>query len=173
MAISRKSKASTDQSSFLSEEPLANRSVWPADDPDWIPAMVSWPSSFFAWLIAYAPNGWFGKTSPVSCLFEADGTLVPSLGRWQSSGIGSRTEFWTLSTCEWTGFGEPSHNDDGVSSLWEIVETGGLPQRFFLTRKACEGILRRAEKRGRLLPPALREALEAVARTQEEPKQIT
>jgi len=173
VAISRKSKASTDQSSFLSEEPLANHSVSPADDPEWIPVMVSWPSSFFAWLTAFAPSGWFGRTSPVSCLFEADGTLVPSSGRWQNSGTGSLTEFLTLNTCEWTGFGEPSHSDDGVSFLSEIVETGDLPQRFFLTRKACEGILRRAEKRGRVLPAALHEALEAAVRTLDEPRRTT
>jgi hypothetical protein len=35
--------------------------------------------------------------------------------------------------------------------------------RFYLSSKACAGILRRVEKRGKELPPALRLALEAVA----------
>jgi len=36
-----------------------------------------------------------------------------------------------------------------VCSLSDILETGDLPQRFFLSAKACAGILRRAEKRGK------------------------
>jgi hypothetical protein len=43
------------------------------------------------------------------------------------------------------------------------LETGDVPRRFFLTAKACQGILRRAEKRGKELPPALLQALQAVA----------
>jgi len=38
-----------------------------------------------------------------------------------------------------------------------------VPQRFFLSPKACEGILRRAGKRGKSLPPSLHAALAAVA----------
>jgi hypothetical protein len=43
------------------------------------------------------------------------------------------------------------------------LETGDLPQRFFLSAKACAGILRRAEKRGKKLPEQLQAALLAVA----------
>jgi hypothetical protein len=43
------------------------------------------------------------------------------------------------------------------------LEIGGVPQRFSLTAKACAGILRRAEKRGKSLPPQLAHALQAVA----------
>jgi hypothetical protein len=42
------------------------------------------------------------------------------------------------------------------------LETGDLPQRFFLSEKACAGILRRAEKRGKKLPEPLRLALNQV-----------
>jgi hypothetical protein len=54
-------------------------------------------------------------------------------------------------------------NDDGVCSLSDILETGDVPQRYYLTAKACRGILRRAEKRGKSLPPSLAAALLAVA----------
>jgi DNA (cytosine-5)-methyltransferase 1 len=37
------------------------------------------------------------------------------------------------------------------------------PEKYCLSRKACEGILRRAAKRGKALPPMLKEALEAQA----------
>jgi hypothetical protein len=39
------------------------------------------------------------------------------------------------------------------------LEIGVVPQRFFLSATACQGILRRAEKRGKKLPSALQEAL--------------
>jgi hypothetical protein len=70
--------------------------------------------------------------------------------------MGSHTECLTLSTSEW-----PS--DAAVCSLSHTLETGDLPPRFFLSQKACAGILRRAEKRGKKLPEPLQHALEAVA----------
>jgi hypothetical protein len=50
-----------------------------------------------------------------------------------------------------------------VCSLSDILETGTVPQRFFLSSTACKGILRRAEKRGKELPPQLLTALRSVA----------
>jgi hypothetical protein len=50
-----------------------------------------------------------------------------------------------------------------ASSLSDVSETGEVPRRYFLSAKACQGILRRAEKRGKALPDASREALESVA----------
>ena len=82
--------------------------------------------------------------------------MVPSSGRWKTSGMVSRTECLTLSTSEW-----PS--DAAVCSLSDTLETGDLPQRFFLSATACQGILRRADKRGKKLPERLQAALEAVA----------
>ena len=70
--------------------------------------------------------------------------------------MGSPTEFLTLSTPEF-------HSDAVVCSLSDILETGELPQRYFLSAKACQGILRRAAKRGKTLPEALHQALDAVA----------
>jgi hypothetical protein len=70
--------------------------------------------------------------------------------------MGSVTASLTLSTLEY-----PS--DAVESSLSAILETGSLPPRFFLSPKACAGILRRAEKRGKDLPALLRQALEAAA----------
>lgn len=69
---------------------------------------------------------------------------------------------WTLSTSEWTSFDGLSLKDDGVSSLSDILETQPVPARYYLSAKACRGILRRAEKRGKDLPEQLKRALEAV-----------
>jgi hypothetical protein len=67
--------------------------------------------------------------------------------------MGSHTECLTLNISEW-----PSDAD--VCSLSDTLETGDLPQRYFLSPRACQGILRRAEKRGKKLPEALFQALQ-------------
>jgi hypothetical protein len=108
-------------------------------------------------------GGLSGKMSPVFCPRTEDGTLAPSSGRWANSGMGSRTECWTLNTCEWGDGPEPFRSAGDVSSLSDVLETGPLPPRFSLSAKACSGILRRAERRGKALPPMLKAALEAVA----------
>ena len=45
------------------------------------------------------------------------------------------------------------------STLWQILQEDA-PERYYLSAKACKGVLRRAELRGKKLPPMLREALE-------------
>jgi hypothetical protein len=47
-----------------------------------------------------------------------------------------------------------------VASLSEVLETGTLPQKYCLSAKACSGILKRAERRGKKLPQMLKDALE-------------
>jgi len=108
-------------------------------------------------------GGLSGKMSPVFCPQTEDGTLAPSSGRWANSGMGSRTECWTLNTCEWGDGPEPSRSAGDVSSLSDVLETGPLPPRFSLSAKACSGILRRAERRGKALPPMLKAALLAAS----------
>jgi hypothetical protein len=54
-------------------------------------------------------------------------------------------------------------NVAAVCSLSQVLEQGSIPQRFFLSSRACAGILRRAEKRGKALPPQLLQALQTVA----------
>lgn len=85
-------------------------------------------------------------------------TILTSSPRLLSSGvIPSHGQSLTLNTSTW-------RSGASVCSLSEVLETGPIPRRYFLTRKACQGILRRAEKRGRALPPALLAALTAAAR---------
>lgn len=54
-------------------------------------------------------------------------------------------------------------NDANVCSLSSVLETAPIPQKYYLSLKACAGIIRRAEKRGRQLPEQLAHALKAVA----------
>lgn len=48
--------------------------------------------------------------------------------------------------------------------LSDILETGGQLQRYYLSPRACQGILNRANRRQRILPAQLKEALEAQSR---------
>ena len=145
-----------EQSTFWPEEHLASLSPSRGYERDWMTRVATSPSSLLDLLIDFGPYGWCGRTCPVSCRLTTDGRLEPSYGCWSNAGMGSPTEFWTLNTSE--------HPSDGVaSSLSDILETGDVPRRFFLSARACKGILRRAEKRGKDLPEALRLALAAVA----------
>jgi hypothetical protein len=58
-----------------------------------------------------------------------------------------------LSTLEYPSEGAES------SSLAAVLEDQNVLEKFYLSAKACEGILRRANRRGKTLPPALQEAL--------------
>jgi hypothetical protein len=70
--------------------------------------------------------------------------------------MGSHIEFLTLNTLEFP-------NDAEESSLLDVLETGEVPEKFFLSPVACQGILRRAANRGKTLPEALQVALQRVA----------
>ena len=100
-------------------------------------------------------NGSFGKTSRGHCQ-AAEGRISDAYcPHWMSSGTVWRGGFLTLNFSEYP-------KDAGVSFLSDILETDP-PQKYYLSAKACEGIIRRAEKRGKPLPPQLDEALRAQA----------
>ena len=61
----------------------------------------------------------------------------------------------TLNTSE-------SPNGGAGSSLSQILQDT-VPSKYYLSKAACLGILRRAEQRGKALPPQLKEALELQA----------
>ena len=141
---------------FSWEEPPASPSVLQDFERDWMTRVATSCSSTLPLLAALGPDGWSGRTSPASCPPTTDGTLAPSSEGWQNSGMGSPTAFLTLNTSDW-----PS--DGSACSLSRVLETGTVPPRFYLSTRACRGILRRAEKRGKSLPPSLAAALWAVA----------
>lgn len=97
---------------------------------------------------------------------ETDGEIPV----WQSAITGlSSGSLWMHSSAEHHSTLEPSHNEEGVSSLSEILETGEVDPLFFLTPKACAGILRRAETRGKKLPEQLERALVSVSERKTKP----
>ena len=148
------------QLTFLSVEPPASPSALRDSERDWQIRVATSCSPILPLLNDTAPSGWSGRTSPESCHLTKEKILVPSSGRWANSGMGSHTAFLTLNTSEWNHTLAPSLNDEGVCSLSDVLETQTLPQRFYLSAKACLGILRRAAKRGKKLDPLLERSLQ-------------
>ena len=70
------------------------------------------------------------------------------------------TAFLTLNTGE-----SPSAAVE--STLSSILEVNA-PEKYYLSAKACEGILRRAERRGKQLPKMLKDALEQMIQRERE-----
>lgn len=118
----------------------------------------------------------FGKTSlefsapkitPLVASWERLPALVPP--SFQHAGSDGLTLVWLMDP----GAGLPGAfstlngsvwpNAANVCSLSQVLETGRIPRKYFLSAKACRGILRRAEKRGKTLPSLLERALRAVA----------
>lgn len=139
-----------------SEARPASRSASQDLEVDLLTAAATSRLSSLDWLMRFAHAGSSGKMCQASYPSTEAETLAPSSGRWLNSGMALRGECLTLATSEF-------HSDAVESFLWAILEVQPPPQRYFLSPKACAGILRRAEKRGKTLPVRLAEALEAVA----------
>ena len=100
-----------------------------------------------------------------SCWKMSQVSSVPTTGltsegfsmKWSNSGMAFRGELWTLDTSE-----SPS---DAVECSLSQVLNPTAPQRFSLSAKAARGILRRANRRGKVLPAALQTALESLAQS--------
>jgi len=150
--------AAAQLSMFSSEERPVSPSASQDSEKDWTIRVATSCLRILPLLTAIAPHGWFGRTSPACYPVTEETILPPSFEGWGNSGMGSPTEFLTLSTSEFPSAGV-------ACSLSDILETGDVPQRFFLSATACRGILRRAEKRGKELPKQLQQALEQVAQT--------
>ena len=86
---------------------------------------------------AFSSNG----GEDFKAVLEADGALL--------------TEFSMLNSGEFP-------NEENASTLSQILQVG-VPSTYFLSPKACLGILRRASARGKELPEVLRIALEQQA----------
>ena len=140
------------------------------------------PSTLFALLTNSDANGSYGKTSPahsVPIKGEISQDYYPSLpdARLESPNRdliqpdlfalfdGTDTEWhgecWTLALSGRPDSLGASLSDAADSSLSDILETGPVPPKYSLTMKARKGILRRSDRRGRPLPPILKEAIQS------------
>jgi hypothetical protein len=84
-----------------------------------------------------------GRAAEVSCVVVAESP---------------RGGYWTLSTS--------GYRSAAAASLSSVLVTpASIPPKYYLSSTACQGILRRAERRGKALPPMLEQALRAVVET--------
>ena len=91
-----------------------------------------------------------GQNQGVTTLRMVDGAL---LGDFTMPSFGEQPSM-LMAECSL-----PAHHSGvSVSRLSQIL-VDCAPQKYSLSAKACEGILRRAEKRGKALPKELHEAL--------------
>ena len=157
------------------EEVPAKTSQWLENVLAWVESEVAFSTNSAELLTNSEPRGWSGKMSlalsPATqaktsqqCLEESPETLqlFPSEDGATPESVSAPTvsQFGgclTLKTSE-------SHSDAVACSLSAVLE----PWRdellkFCLSQKAATGILRRAENRGRTLPPQLVNALEQLA----------
>jgi len=116
-----------------------------------------------------------GKTSPVSSATKAtpsDAFLARLLGKTANCSLQGKNGR-TLVVCmdpkeqsrggSWTPNISAWPNDAAVCSLSQVLETDSIPPRYFLSKKACAGILHRAEERGKTLPDQFLSALRSSA----------
>lgn len=76
--------------------------------------------------------------------------------------MGGPTECWTLSGSEHNGSHLPSRSAGDVCSLSDVLEPEPVQPKYYLTAKACEGILRRASRKKKTLPKLLELILQSV-----------
>lgn len=113
----------------------------------------------------------FGRTYPVLFHQQTEQILEPCLKKSQKPVFqclqvaGGQPQEWLegerltqLGECLTLNFGEYP-NVERESTLSEILEDN-VPEKYFLSQKACLGIIRRAKAKGRKLPENLRIALE-------------
>ena len=149
-----------EQLTFLALASPAKTSVWPENEQDWKGLEAACSGKFAEFYEnSLRPrsllSGLFSKTSPACFLRVKDATLPSCSTPWMNSGMVWRGVCLTRSFSE-------SPNAAEECSLSDVLESH-VPERFFLSPRAAAGILRRAEKRERLLPEKLQQALEVLA----------
>ena len=145
----------SEQLTLFVEDSPARISVLPESGRDWLESGAGFGLSFAAFLQSLVHDGSLLRMSPACYPATVAGISSSSFEGWSNSGMASRGGFLTLSTTEY-------HSGAVVCSLSDILETD-VPPKYSLSPKACAGILRRAEKRGKTLPDALARVLRQVA----------
>lgn len=123
----------------------------------------------------YTQNTLFGKMSMEPLVQTEDETSPPFSKAWLEgqylypSMVNGPVQVWLLDQnvrwlggCSMPSIGE-SPSVAVESTLSQILQGNNVPAKYYLSSLACQGILRRAEKRGKKLPPVLEMALKAQA----------
>ena len=139
------------QLTLFAEDFPAKTSASQESDVDLTENAADFGSSLRASLMRFNPSGSSLKTCQVYSLAMEGETLPSSFNGWQSAGMAWDGECLTVRALDL-----PS--DASVCLLSQVLETE-VDARYFLSPKACAGILRRAEARGKVIPEPLRSAL--------------
>lgn len=141
------------QTLFAAASPV-RMSALPDAAQDWLESDQDSGLSSIVFLQRLNRSGLLSKMCPVFYPATTERILPSSFVGWSNAGIASDGGYWTLKTSE-------SPSAAAVCSLSEILEMDALP-RYYLSAKAAQGILNRAARRGKELPPQLQQALQAV-----------
>ena len=94
------------------------------------------------------------KKLPLFLSLKTDGLKPDASAEW----VTAVAPFPSLGDFMMLNSGE-SPREENASRLSQILEDSA-PQKYSLSARACEGILNRAARRGKQLPPELKDALE-------------
>jgi len=154
------SEKSPDQLSFFGPMSSAGDSHvktcrWLESAKEWLESDLAYGSSSAELSVRLNRDGLSWKMYPDFFRARRDEILPSSFEGWKNSGMWGHGKLLTVNTSEWP-------KDAAVCSLSDILEPE-VDKKYYLSAKACKGILRRAEKRGKELPPMLEIALREVA----------
>ncbi len=139
------------QLTLFAEASRARTSALPENGRALLESGLDFGSSLLELLKNLNRDGLSSRMSPVYYPPTEGQTLPSSFGGWSNAGMAWPGGYLTLSTSELP-------NDAAVCSLSQVLEADA-PPKYYLSAKACAGILRRAEKRGKELPEQLHRAL--------------
>lgn len=100
----------------------------------------------------------------LAALVGGDVPAKAGAGRWPDAGflVGpQRVAAWRVLDAQYFGLAQRRRRVFVVASA---VGGGLIPRKYYLSTKACLGILARAKRRGKILPDSLKVALERTAR---------
>lgn len=138
-------------SMFCAEDFHAKTSQWLENVLDWLEKDQDYSLSSCVSLLHSIPVGLSSRMSLDFCRRSKDKTWERSSESWPTAGIGGPTGCLTLNSSE-------SPSNAVVSTLSEIVEPEPVQPEFYLSQKACQGILNRAQRNAINLPERLRAA---------------
>jgi hypothetical protein len=150
-------------STASSEDSRAKISAWRDAVRDWLESGADSGTNSIVSLMNLLPVGFASNKFLVCYPLTGDEILPSSFEGWGNAGMGGPSACLTLKISE-------SHSAAVAFLLSDVLE-GSAHQKYYLSPKACSGILRRAQKRGRELPEELYLALLAVAKRETEPEE--
>ena len=139
-----------------------------ADDQMNFCDLDSWDGKMFS--VLFPPDAPKARTFASSSKKSHGSSAVPFMSLDLTPGAGNLLgeSYWELCSPSLGGSsmrntGE-SPREENASTLSQIL-TANASEKYYLSPRACQGILQRASKRGKELPPLLKAALERQAQS--------